>query len=38
VFFTLVDDMQVGVQNTLGKLFSSKPKLPEEVTKPAAQH
>jgi hydrophobic/amphiphilic exporter-1 (mainly G- bacteria), HAE1 family len=38
VFFTLVDDMQVGVQNKLGKLFSSTPKPPEETPKPVAQH
>ncbi|MES2623900.1 MAG: efflux RND transporter permease subunit [Pseudomonadota bacterium] len=32
VFFTLVDDMQEGVQNKLGKLFGSSPKESEPTT------
>ncbi len=37
VFFTLVDDMQVGVQNKLGKLFGSSETEHAEATKPVTQ-
>ena len=38
VFFTLIDDMQVAIQNWFGKLFSSSASKQPEITKPVSQH